>query len=195
VCSQLSRWSPKVRVGRSSNPLDPPRTYDPGSPRAQQPVDTPRRGWIAQRGRIKSPIISKVVYKGDEVDQEMDACEFVARVLAHVPNPKRHLVHYYGAYSNVARGKRKKAGVDLQTADDIEAPEELSPAQAARRKSWARLIRRVYEVDPLICAKCGGEMCVVSIITDPPVIDHILEHLAARDRTGRPPPSPARAVA
>jgi hypothetical protein len=27
----------------------------------------------------------------------------------------------------------------------------MSPEQAARRRSWAQLIRRVHEVDPLIC--------------------------------------------
>jgi hypothetical protein len=31
----------------------------------------------------------------------------VARLLTHVPDPRRHLVHYYGAYSNVVRGKLK----------------------------------------------------------------------------------------
>jgi hypothetical protein len=138
---------------------------------------------------------AKVVYKGDEVDEEIDACEFVARILAHVPNPKRHLVFYFGAYSNVARVKRRKAASILQAADELAPAEEIPEEQSARRRSWARLIRRVYEVDPLICAKCGGEMYVVSIITDPPVIDHILEHLAERDRIGRAPPSPAHAVA
>jgi hypothetical protein len=30
--------------------------------------------------------------------------EFVARVLVQIPDPRRHLVRYYGAYSNAARG-------------------------------------------------------------------------------------------
>ncbi len=80
----------------------------------------------------------------------------MARVLTHVPDPRRHVVHYYGAYSNVARGKRKKGAADLQaTADE---PEELSPAERERRRRWAEMIRRVYEVDPVVCPACGGEM-------------------------------------
>jgi hypothetical protein len=47
----------------------------------------------------------------------------------------------------------------------------------------------VYEVDPLICPKCGGEMRVVAFITEPPVIKKILDHLKERDRAGRAPPS------
>ncbi len=32
--------------------------------------------------------------------------------------------------------------------------------------SWARLIRRVYEVDPLLCSFCGAEMKILAFIVD-----------------------------
>ncbi len=37
--------------------------------------------------------------------------------------------------------------------------------------------RRVYEVDPLVCTRCGGEMRVISVILDPKVIRKILDHI------------------
>jgi hypothetical protein len=52
-------------------------------------------------------------------------------------------------------------------------------------------MRRMYGVDPLICAKCGGEMRVVALILDPPVIKKILDHLQERASAGRAP-SPTR---
>ena len=39
----------------------------------------------------------------------------------------------------------------------------------------------VFEVDPLLCS-CGGAMVVVSFITDPKTIDHILQHLRRKGR-------------
>jgi hypothetical protein len=45
------------------------------------------------------------------------------------------------------------------------------------RQSWARLIQRVYEVDSLICEKCGHEMKVIAVITDPHEVYKILELL------------------
>ena len=36
----------------------------------------------------------------------IDAMVFVARLLVQIPDPRRHLVRYSGAYSNVACGKR-----------------------------------------------------------------------------------------
>jgi hypothetical protein len=41
------------------------------------------------------------------------------------------------------------------------------------------LIRRVYEVDPLLCC-CGGRMRVVGFITQAPVIRNILDHIGRR---------------
>ena len=34
------------------------------------------------------------------------------------------------------------------------------------RLIWAKLIRRVYEVDPLLCPFCGAEMKILAFIVD-----------------------------
>ena len=52
----------------------------------------------------------------------------------------------------------------------------LLPAHCSQ--TWAMLIKRVYEIDPMVCSQCGGEMKIVSFI-DPPqeaVIEKILRH-------------------
>ena len=41
----------------------------------------------------------------------------------------------------------------------------------------AQLIQKIYEVDPLICPKCGHEMKVIVVITDPHEVRIILECL------------------
>ncbi len=66
----------------------------------------------------------------------------------------------------------------------------LTDAQRrARRREWARLIRRIYEVDPLVSSKCGGEMRIISVILEHKVITKILGHLARKGITpGRDPP-------
>jgi len=56
--------------------------------------------------------------------------------------------------------------------------------------TWARLITKVYEVDPLVCPHCGSEMAVVSVITDPVSCKQILEHLRKKNLPpfSHPPP-------
>jgi len=40
------------------------------------------------------------------------ALEWLAAMCSHIPNKGEQMVRYYGHYSNVARGKRQKAGSD-----------------------------------------------------------------------------------
>jgi hypothetical protein len=58
-------------------------------------------------------------------------------------------VRYYGYYSNVSRGKRRQGGLD----DAIPCIIEPQGNEKVFRKSWARLIQKIYEVDPLVCPK------------------------------------------
>ena len=141
----------------------------------------------------------------DEKAETLDALDFVARLLAHVPDPRRHLVHYYGAYSNVVRGKLK-AQSQAQQAESLASgpgalspppPASVSPSLAALSRGWAQLLSRVYEIDPLVCPRCQGVMRVVSFITERRVIRRILAHLGASARRAiqdRAPPLVAAPV-
>ena len=82
--------------------------------------------------------------------------------------------------------------IELTSAESTAGPPKSETAWLKeRRKSWARLIRRVYEVDPLLC-RCGERMRVVGFITQPPVILKILHHIGRRfdplKLPGRSPP-------
>jgi len=117
----------------------------------------------------------KVVYQSkDRKDHKLfDALEWLAAMCSHVPNKGEQMVRYYGHYSNVSRGRRKKENQDRVIPCILEADDNSK----AYRKNWARLIRKIYEVDPLTCSKCQGQMRIISFIEDPEVIKKILKHL------------------
>jgi hypothetical protein len=119
-----------------------------------------------------------------------------SRVLVQIPDPRRHLVRHYGANSNRARGQRHKAEGRLKGNGSRKAEEPVPPPpeRGALRCRWANLIRRAYEVDPLVCPRCGAEMRVIGFITEPSLIRRILDHIRRRDTVSRPPPHPQPAV-
>jgi hypothetical protein len=61
---------------------------------------------------------------------------------SHVPNKGEQVARYYGFYSNVARGKRKKTDAD----DKI--PCFLQPELTGKtsRQNWARLIQQIFNL-------------------------------------------------
>jgi hypothetical protein len=103
---------------------------------------------------------------------------------SHIPNRGEQMVKYYGYYSNVSRGKRQKEGLD----DAVPCILEPQGDEKVFRRNWARLIQKIYEVDPLVCPKCQGVMRVISSIEDPSVIRDILNHLGLWLIRARPPP-------
>jgi len=72
--------------------------------------------------------------------------------------------------------------------DDVPALIDSDLSAKEFRRSWARLIQRIYEIDPLICPKCQGNMQVISVIEDADVIRKILKHLDLWEVKARPPP-------
>jgi hypothetical protein len=68
----------------------------------------------------------------------VDALEFLARVVSHIPNKGQVLQRYYGWYAS--REEHPLVIVDPE-------PEAVSQA----RHRWAELLRRIFEVDPLAC--------------------------------------------
>ena len=51
------------------------------------------------------------------------------------------------------------------------------------------MIRKVYEVDPLLCPQCGGIMKVIAFLTDYSVVDTIINHLKLKFVADKPPPT------
>ena len=128
--------------------------------------------------------------------QVMPGAEWLELLCRHIPDRYEHLVRYVGWYSNRARGERAKALKVQQAAKTPTAALESVSEFAARAKAaWARLIRKVYEADPLECPKCKGPMRVIALIDDPPVVRRILEHLGRwqPEAMERSPPAPPEA--
>jgi hypothetical protein len=151
---------------------------------ARHPVSLKKIFYVKENGTV----IYRTKYNeywGENI-KVFKAADFIAELTIHIPPKHKHLIRYYGLYSSRTRGKANKDG-SLAKYGYISTPQE-TPGQdsniemenvsnKASRRSWARLIQKVYEVDPLVCPKCGSEMKVIAVITDPFDVNKILECL------------------
>ncbi len=115
--------------------------------------------------------------------EALDPLEWLARMSDHIPDPGQQRTLFYGEYANRTRGARRCPERGL--------PEP--PPQTPRRRSspsWARLIARVYQVDPLVCTRCGRKMQMIAFLTDQMAIGKILDHLGLSTPEADKPPPP-----
>jgi len=109
--------------------------------------------------------------EGEQVER-MDYLDFIARVTSHIPDKGQMTFRYYGLYANAHRGKVRKSEEGKQKLLILEEDCPKIP-----RRGWAEMIRKVYEVDPIVCHECGGRMRIMAFLTDYSVVYRIINHL------------------
>ena len=130
----------------------------------------------------------------------MSPLKFMQRLAALVPRPRLHLLRFHGVLAPNA--KLRALVVPQVVPQEPEAPEqEAKPADCKAscahhrplRLSWAKLLKRVFEIDMEHCPNCGGELRIIAAILEQPVIEKILTHLGLQARA--PPRALARGQA
>ena len=116
--------------------------------------------------------------------EALDPLEWLARMSDHIPDPGQHRTLLYGEYSTRARGDRQAPESNAAAATAEPPPRRRCPP------SWARMIAKVYQLDPLVCTRCGQRMSIIAFVSDQHAIGRILEHLGLRPpQQDRPPPA------
>ncbi len=129
--------------------------------------------------------------------QVYTAEEFIAAITQHIPEKSFQMVRYYGWYSNKSRGIRLKQGIVRPGDEPLNESEnnveiiDVSDYQPKRipSKTWRECIKKVWEIDPLSCPRCNGEMKIIAFITDDEILFKILDHLGlCSEKPSRAPP-------
>jgi hypothetical protein len=134
----------------------------------------------------------KTPWRDGTTHQLMTPLEFMQRLAALVPRPRLHLIRFHGVLAPNAKMRSK---VVPQPPDE---PAQKAPSpgygDAAHgrpmRLGWAKLLKRVFNLDLEHCPNCGGKLKVIAAILERPSIEKILNHLGLEARA--PPRAPAR---
>ena len=110
------------------------------------------------------------------------------RLAALLPRPALHLIRFHGAVAPNAklRSKIVPTPAPQTTADAGDCQHAHS---APLRMTWARLLKRVFDIDIERC-ECGGKLKLIAVIEEPAVIEKILMHIGLDPQP--PPIAPAR---
>jgi hypothetical protein len=137
--------------------------------------------------------------------RSFDVLDFIALVTAHIPPKHKQYIRRYGLYSSRSRGKwkekehlcrlapdgwKEKHKITEKSQQEVVVEETPAVGTKQQKSAWARLIKKVYGVDPLICPKCGSIMRIIAFILDPAETEKIIKHLI---KIGRAPPGVSKA--
>jgi hypothetical protein len=140
--------------------------------------------------------------RGTRADElQLTPLELIERIAALVPPPRTHRHRYFGVLApnsplrcavTALAAPAKQVVVQTEPAATGEGapgvvvpgnavpptPEPVAPPKRSKAHYlWAVLIARIYEVFPLLCPKCGGQMRLIAFITEGVQIRKILDHI------------------
>jgi len=126
--------------------------------------------------------------------------DFLSKLAALVPRPRHNLVRYHGVFAPNAKFRKQIVPKNNKRLKKIEDKgrnkTSKKPEESAKRNelvaplTWAQRLKRVFNIDITLCPICGGTMRVIADITDPGIIQKILDHLEPQP----PPIKPATAI-
>ena len=157
------------------------------------------------------PTSDKRGAKADELT--LTPLELIDRIAALVPPPRTHRHRYFGVLAPnsslraavtalaqpaapqpaTVEAAQSDSGVPRLASPDKAATPTPEPAATPKRPAcylWAVLIARIYEVFPLLCPICGGQMRIIAFITHSAEVRHILNHIGVESEP--PHLTPAR---
>jgi len=112
----------------------------------------------------------------------LHAVDFLADLSQHVPPRGRPILSHHGWFAS-ALGRLERRGQP----EPEGAPTSPPPR---RRTPWARLILRVWQVDPEKCPRCGTQMRRSRALLERHELVRLLAHLRLGGYPARPPPAP-----
>jgi hypothetical protein len=112
----------------------------------------------------------------------LEPVRFLRRLAWMIPPPGSPQVRFTGVLAgNAAWRSRAVPAPAVSVADEASAsscPETPARPRNATSIAWHVLLRRTYDVDAQVCARCGDQMRVIAVIHDPAVAARIVDHLA-----------------
>src|SRR5262249_54280160 len=105
--------------------------------------------------QLKSP------YKDGTTHIVMEPLEFMERLAALVPPPRLHLIRFHGVLAPNAKLRTKIVPAPAERATETSS-EDAHAQGAPARMSWARLLKRVFDIDIKRCPNYGGSLKIIA---------------------------------
>ena len=106
---------------------------------------------------------------------------FIEKLCALIPPPRQNLVSYFGVFAPNAALRSEVVPKSGSEGIGSRRPRSASGAKGLQKRrkrySWAELMKRVFEVDVLLCPYCGGKRKLIAQITEARAIRAFLASL------------------
>ena len=117
----------------------------------------------------------KTPYRNGTTPIVLDPLDFLSRLASLIPRPKIHLIRFHGVFA--PNCKYRSLIVPQSALLEKTSSKEKKKQKKSCSMAWAKLFKRVFDIDIQTGLKCGGQIKVISAIHNQQLIKRILTHL------------------
>jgi hypothetical protein len=106
----------------------------------------------------------KTPYRDGTTHIVLEPVDFMARLAALVPMPRKHLTCYHGVFAPHSALRAAVTPAGRGPGAHRRAGTAESPPPRHLALTWARRLKRVFGIEIEPCARCGGRLQVIASI-------------------------------
>ncbi|MCC7112027.1 MAG: transposase [Deltaproteobacteria bacterium] len=106
--------------------------------------------------------------------------ELLRKLAPLIPPPRQHLLRFHGVFAPNAKLRSQVVPKPPAPVVGEGAPSDqprVRPSPSPYRLDWSAALKRVFGLDILACARCGGRLVVLAFIEKLSAVKAILDHL------------------
>ncbi len=142
-----------------------------------RPAVSEKRLSLTSSGLVRYQL--KTPYRDGTTHVFFEPHDFLARLAALVPRPRVNLTRFHGVFAPNSNWRARVTPAKRGKGRPRPATESVDPTPAEKHAAmtWAKRLKRVFDIDVQTCEACRGAVKIVAAIEDPVAIRKILDHL------------------
>jgi hypothetical protein len=147
-----------------------------------RPAVSTKRLSMTRNGRVRYEL--KTPWRNGTTHVIFEPLDFIARLVSLVPKPRVNLTRFHGVFAPNSKYRSKVTPARSDKRKKCHSADEADQTLAAKRASmtWAKRLKRVFNIEIETCSECGGDVRIIASIEDPAVIRTILAFLEKKGR-------------
>ena len=149
-----------------------------------RPAISTKRLSLTRNGQVRYEL--KTPWRNGTTHVIFEPMDFISRLVSLVPKPRVNLTRFHGVFAPNSKYRARVTPARRGKYKENQSPDESDQTSAEKRVSitWAKRLKRVFNIDIETCDKCGGDVRIIASIEDPVVIMKILAHLDDKTSSG-----------
>jgi len=144
-----------------------------------RPALSEKRLAITGNGNVRYQL--KTPYRDGTTHVIFTPLDFMAKLAALVPKPRVNLTRFFGVFAPNSQYRmtitQEKKAQSRTTSDKG----NKTIIEKRHSMTWAKRLKRVFNIDIETCEACQGQVKVIACIEDPEIIKKILNHLKSNE--------------